>query len=133
MGSRIKRKEQNKKPIQKLEEDGDGWWGTVSKEWAQQQFGIIARVCLISAFKVTFSSLFPALSPQFLELRDGAFKARAMGPRINFCSWNLLDACVAREPRAPMRWGEEKERGWGAELLAYLGMPGTAQCGKFLL
>lgn len=72
---------------------------------SQEEFGVSACVYFILVFKVTFSSLFPALSPWLLELTDGAFKARAMGLRINFCSWNLLDVCVACEPREPMRMG----------------------------
>lgn len=48
-----------------------------------------------------------------------------MGPRINFCSWNLLDVCAACEPREPMGL-EGGTGGGGAELLAYLGTPGTA-------
>ena len=93
----------------------------VSEERAQWGFGVGARACFMLAFKVTFHSLLPALSPWLLELTDGAFKARAMGPWINFCSWNLLDVCVACELREPMRRG-----GAAAEQVAYLGTPGTA-------
>lgn len=81
----------NKKPIQKLEDVREGQWWPLSEERVQAEFGVSTRVCFILAFKVTFSSLLPVPSPWFLELTDGAFKARAMGPRINFCSWNLLD------------------------------------------
>lgn len=75
-----------------------------------------------------FQQPLPAWSRGLLELTDGAFTARAMGPRINLCSWNLLDVCVACEPSEPMRLGGRGGRRGerrGAELLAYLAMPGT--------
>lgn len=66
-----------------------------------------------------------------MELTDGAFIARAIGPRINFCSWNLLDVGEVCELREPVRLGgRRREEGARrersrrvAELLAYLGTP----------
>lgn len=72
------------------------------------------------AFKVTFHSLLPALSPWLLELTDGAFKARAMGHRL-ISAAGICWMCVACELREPMRRG-----GAAAEQVAYLGTPGTA-------
>ena len=84
----------------------------------------------------------PPPSSELLELTDGAFKARAIGPRINFCSWNLLDVGEAGERREPVRLGGRRRREEGArrersrgvaELLACLGTPAPHRHEKFLL